>query len=78
MSSEENAVPTLTFSSHGPFLANLHMAATTVRQPTVTELGGNQIEVVLADAEVGVRLIGDRTTIRQLLLETWQTLEGCG
>ncbi len=70
-------MPTLTFSSPGPLLANVHLAATTVQEPTVTDLGGGVIEVVLADAEVGVRLIGHMATIRQVLVETWQMLEGC-
>lgn len=41
-------MPTLSFSSDGPLVANVHIPGPTVREVAVIERGDGQVEVALA------------------------------
>jgi hypothetical protein len=63
-------VPILTFRGAGPLVVNVHFVTTTVRDVVVEDLGEGMVRVELADAEIGVRLVGPVAVIHALIVDT--------
>ena len=63
-------MPILTFWGAGPLVVNVHFVTTTVRDVVVEDLGEGMVGVGLADAEIGVHLVGPIAVIHALIVDT--------
>ena len=60
---------TLTLTSQAGLLANVHFATSTVREVVVVDLGGGVVRLEIADAEVGISLVGALDVLRAVVAE---------
>ena len=58
---------TLTLTSHAGLVANVHFATSTVREVVVVHLGEGLVGLEIADAEVGIRIVGALDVLRAVI-----------